>query len=90
MIEAKKLAFEDRAKFYADPDFSKSPCRGLLSKAYAAERRALIKPARAGEDLRRRQPRRCRTATRSTSPPPTPTATWSRSSRATTAAWAAA
>lgn len=44
MIEAKKLAFEDRAKFYADPDFSDIPLEGLLSKAYAAERRALIDP----------------------------------------------
>jgi gamma-glutamyltranspeptidase/glutathione hydrolase len=42
MIEAKKLAFEDRAKFYADPEFSKIPLKGLLSKAYAAERRQLI------------------------------------------------
>ncbi len=42
MIEAKKLAFEDRAKFYADPEFSKIPLRGLLSKDYAAERRKLI------------------------------------------------
>ncbi len=42
MIEAKKLAFEDRAKFYADPEFSKIPLKGLLSKDYAAERRKLI------------------------------------------------
>lgn len=48
MIEAKKLAFEDRAQFYADPEFSKIPLQGLLSKAYAAERRALIDPDRAG------------------------------------------
>ncbi len=48
MIEAKKLAFEDRAKFYADPEFSKIPLQGLLSKKYAAERRQLINPARAG------------------------------------------
>lgn len=47
MIEAKKLAFEDRAKFYADPEFSKIPLRGLLSKEYAATRRDLI-GARAG------------------------------------------
>lgn len=48
MIEAKKLAFEDRAKFYADPEFNKIPLQGLLSKEYAAERRKLINPARAG------------------------------------------
>ena len=48
MVEAKKLAFEDRAKFYADPEFSKIPLQGLLAKEYAAERRKLINPARAG------------------------------------------
>ncbi|QUW04766.1 gamma-glutamyltransferase [Chloracidobacterium validum] len=47
-VEAKKLAFEDRAKFYADPDFAKVPVEALLSKAYAAERRKLIQPDRAG------------------------------------------
>jgi gamma-glutamyltranspeptidase/glutathione hydrolase len=41
-IEAKKLAFEDRAKFYADPDFAKIPVKQLISKKYAAERRKLI------------------------------------------------
>jgi gamma-glutamyltranspeptidase/glutathione hydrolase len=40
--EAKKLAFEDRAKYYADPFFSKTPITQLLSKKYAAERRKLI------------------------------------------------
>jgi gamma-glutamyltranspeptidase/glutathione hydrolase len=40
--EAKKLAFEDRAKYYADPFFSKIPVTQLLSKKYAAERRKLI------------------------------------------------
>jgi len=48
MVEAKKLAFEDRAKFYADPDFNKIPLPGLLSKVYAAERRKLINPLKAG------------------------------------------
>lgn len=47
MIEAKKFAFEDRARFYADPDFAKIPLRGLLSKTYAAERRKLIRMDRA-------------------------------------------
>ncbi len=45
--EAKKLAFEDRAKFYADPAFADVPVAGLISKAYADERRALIDPDRA-------------------------------------------
>jgi gamma-glutamyltranspeptidase/glutathione hydrolase len=48
MIEAKKLAFEDRARFYADPEFSKVPVKGLLSKEYAAQRRQLIKMEKAG------------------------------------------
>ena len=47
MIEAKKLAFEDRAKFYGDPEFSDIPLEWLLSKEYAAERRALIDLERA-------------------------------------------
>ncbi|MBW6497566.1 MAG: gamma-glutamyltransferase [Bacteroidales bacterium] len=46
-LEAKKLAFEDRAKYYADMDFSPVPVAGLLSKDYAAERRKLINPNRA-------------------------------------------
>lgn len=41
--EAKKLVFEDRAKFYADMDFYDVPLEWLLSDAYADERRALIK-----------------------------------------------
>ena len=40
--EAKKLAFEDRAKYYSDPSFSKIPVSQLISKKYAAERRKLI------------------------------------------------
>ncbi len=40
--EAKKLAFEDRAKYYADPLFSNVPVSQLISKKYAAERRKLI------------------------------------------------
>ena len=46
-IEAKKLVFEDRAKFYADPDFNQIPVKELISKEYAAQRRALINPQRA-------------------------------------------
>ncbi len=45
--EAKKLAFEDRAKYYADPLFTKVPVSQLISKRYAAERRKLIDPLRA-------------------------------------------
>ena len=49
--EAKKLVFEDRAKFYADPAFAKVPVKGLLSKAYAEERRKLINERRASRRL---------------------------------------
>src|SRR5678815_184662 len=49
MIEAKKLAFEDRAKFYADPTFAKVPVAELLSKKYAEQRRKLIDPKRAAK-----------------------------------------
>src|SRR5438034_6305448 len=47
MIEAKKIAWADRAKFYADPAFAKSTLAGLLSKEYAGERRKLIDPEHA-------------------------------------------
>jgi len=43
------LAFEDRAKFYADPAFAKVPVKGLIAKDYAAERRKLINPDRAAK-----------------------------------------
>lgn len=42
LVEAKKLAFEDRAKFYADTDFKKQPIAGLISEAYGKERAKLI------------------------------------------------
>ncbi len=42
MIEAKRLAYEDRARFFADPDFTDFPGEALISEAYAEERRALI------------------------------------------------
>ncbi len=41
-VEAKKLAFEDRAKFYADPEFNKLPVAELISDKYADKRRKLI------------------------------------------------
>ncbi len=43
-IEAKKLAFEDRAKYYADPDFADIPLDWLISKEYGMERAKLINP----------------------------------------------
>jgi gamma-glutamyltranspeptidase/glutathione hydrolase len=50
LTEAKKLVFEDRARYYADPDFTPTPLERLLSKTYADERRALIDMSRAATD----------------------------------------
>jgi gamma-glutamyltranspeptidase/glutathione hydrolase len=49
LIEAKKLAYEDRARYYADPEFYHFPQDTLLSDDYAAKRRKLIDPARAAQ-----------------------------------------
>lgn len=46
-IEAKKLAYEDRALYYADPTFAEVPVSWLISKAYAKKRAALIDPKKA-------------------------------------------
>ena len=80
MIEAKKIAWADRAKFYADPAFAKIPLAGLLSKRYAAERRKLIDPnhARQKQSARRQSGARNQTATRFTCAPPMTKATWYR------------
>ncbi len=51
LIEAKKLAYEDRAHFYADMDFSDVPLAELISKPYAERRRRLIDPNRASSDF---------------------------------------
>lgn len=42
MVEAKKIAFADRARYYADPAFAKVPVAELLSKDYARQRAAMI------------------------------------------------
>ena len=44
LVEAKKLAYEDRARYYADMDFVDVPVEWLISKAYADQRRKLISP----------------------------------------------
>jgi gamma-glutamyltranspeptidase/glutathione hydrolase len=51
LTEAKKLAFDDRAMFYADPDFVDMPVDELISKEYAARRRALIDMERAMREV---------------------------------------
>jgi gamma-glutamyltranspeptidase/glutathione hydrolase len=51
VAEALKLAFEDAASYFADPAFAPAPIATLVSKPYAAERRALIDPARAAKSL---------------------------------------
>ena len=48
-VEAKKLAFADRAKYYADPAFNDIPVERLISKEYADERRKLIDPNKAAK-----------------------------------------
>lgn len=52
VVEAVKLAFADRDRYYGDPKFSKIPAETLLSKEYAAERRKQIDPQHASMDHR--------------------------------------
>ncbi len=51
-VEAKKLAFADRAKFYADPSFNRLPVAELISKTYAARQRERIDPDRVATNVR--------------------------------------
>ena len=51
VTEALKLALADRERYYGDPAFARVPLRGLLSKAYAAERAALIQMDKAYPEL---------------------------------------
>ena len=57
LIEAKKLAYEDRARFYADPDFYDVPIEDLLSDDYVAKQCARIDPQRAANELDLEDPR---------------------------------
>jgi gamma-glutamyltranspeptidase/glutathione hydrolase len=50
-VEAKRLAYADRARYYADPDFAAVPVAELISKDYAASRVGLIDPRRAASSL---------------------------------------
>lgn len=49
-LEVKKLAFADRARYYADPGAAEVPISALLSRAYARRRAAQVDPARARGD----------------------------------------
>jgi gamma-glutamyltranspeptidase/glutathione hydrolase len=57
LLEATKLAFADREQYYGDPDFVDVPLAGLLSKTYAAHRRALIDFRQASSAQRPGNPR---------------------------------
>ena len=50
-VEAKKLAFADRARFYTDPAFHPAPVDRLISKGYAAGRRTLISMDKASREV---------------------------------------
>lgn len=58
MTEAMKLAYADRSEYLGDPDFVKIPLKGLISKSYASELAASIKPqqARPAKDIRPGRP----------------------------------
>lgn len=51
MVEAKRLAFEDIARYYADPDFADVPMAALLSDDYGKQRFELIDPDKASVDF---------------------------------------
>ncbi len=56
-LEVKKLAYADRARYYADPAFGKLPVAELISKPYAAARRKLIDLAHTRTDLEAGDPK---------------------------------
>ncbi|HEX7071809.1 MAG TPA: gamma-glutamyltransferase [Rhodothermales bacterium] len=57
LIEAKKVAYEDRGRYYADPEFAAVPTEALVSEAYAETRRSLIDPTRANDQIDPGDPR---------------------------------
>jgi gamma-glutamyltranspeptidase/glutathione hydrolase len=57
LIEAKKLVYADRAKFYTDPEFSKVPVAELISKPYGDLRRKLIDPKKANTTIEAGDPK---------------------------------
>jgi gamma-glutamyltranspeptidase/glutathione hydrolase len=52
VIECAKLAYADRERFYGDPKFVDVPMQWLLSKDYADQRRKLIDPKKASQEMR--------------------------------------
>jgi gamma-glutamyltranspeptidase/glutathione hydrolase len=60
LVEAKKLAFADRAKFYSDPEFNKLPTAELISKDYGKRQAARISRERAAADVPPGDPRLAR------------------------------
>ncbi len=52
VLEAAKLAFADRERYYGDPDFTKVPLKTLLSRPYAEARRKLIDAKKASAEMR--------------------------------------
>ncbi len=57
LIEVKKIVYEDRARFYADPRFAPFDYAGLISPAYARKRLELFDPRRASVSLPAGDPR---------------------------------
>ncbi len=58
IVEAIKLAYADRDRYYGDPDFTRVPGAALLSEPYAAARRRLIDPRKASLEQRPGEPER--------------------------------
>ena len=52
LAEAKKLAFEDRAVYYADPEFADVPIEWLISKEYGKQRAKLIDEKKANRECK--------------------------------------
>lgn len=63
LVEAKKLAFADRAKFYADPAFGSLPVAELISKEYARKQAARISQDKAADDVPPGDPKLARSDT---------------------------
>jgi gamma-glutamyltranspeptidase / glutathione hydrolase len=57
LVEAKKIAYEDRGRHYADPSFVDVPAEAFLSDDYTARRRQLLDPDRAGDQFDPGDPR---------------------------------